>query len=57
MKQGKDNKPVISTLVKSLLHGENEPIFDATAFYDWDYHFEVDEDIYVEDTDLEVSGV
>ena len=57
MEKGKDNKPVISTLVRSLLQGEDEPIFDATAFYDWDYHFEVDEDIYVEDTDLNCIGV
>lgn len=55
MEKGKNREPVITTLVKSLFHGEDEPIFDATAFYDWDFHEEMEDELYGDETEFVVG--
>jgi hypothetical protein len=48
MENVNDNKVVITNIVRSLFHGEDEPIFDATMWYDWEiFDDEEHDNLYV----------
>jgi len=51
MENVNDDKIVITNIVRSLLQGEDEPIYDATAWYDWDIFSDEEHDnLYVKTT-------